>query len=80
MSTPIQRLTRLLNEGARFMVELPGHDAIDLTPDVIAAMAQAQTKRDGFEPGKESIEPAASGGDVPTLVEFTCKIIFAFPT
>jgi hypothetical protein len=42
MTTPTQRLTRLLNEGARFMVELPGHVAIDLTPDVIAAMAEAQ--------------------------------------
>jgi hypothetical protein len=38
MTTPIQRLTRLLNEGARFMVILPGHTSIDLTPDVIAAM------------------------------------------
>lgn len=41
MSTPVQRITRLLDEGARFMVELPGHVAIDLTPDVIAAMAEA---------------------------------------
>jgi hypothetical protein len=55
MSTPIQRLTRLLNEGARFMVELPGQMSIDLTPEVIAAMAQVQTKHEGFEPGKESI-------------------------
>ena len=39
MSTPAQRIIRLLDEGARFMVELPGHFAIDLTPDVIAAMA-----------------------------------------
>jgi hypothetical protein len=38
MTTPIQRLTRLLNEGARFMVELPGQMSIDLTPDVIAAL------------------------------------------
>jgi len=71
MTTPTQRLTRLINEGARFMVELPGHVAIDLTPDVIAAMAEAQTRREGFEPIKESIGLDASGGDVPTLVEFT---------
>ncbi len=38
------------------MVELPGHVAIDLTPDVIAAMAEVQTRRDEFEHGKESIE------------------------
>lgn len=71
MTTPIQRLTRLLNEGARFMVELPGQMSIDLTPDVIAAMAEVQTRREGLEPGKESIEPATAGGDVPTLIEFT---------
>lgn len=57
MSTPAQRIIRLLDEGARFMVELPGNVAIDLTPDVIAAMAEVQTGRDGFEPRKESIEP-----------------------
>jgi hypothetical protein len=56
MTTPIQRISRLLNEGARFMVELPGQMSIDLTPDVIAAMAEVQTQREGFEPGKESIE------------------------
>jgi hypothetical protein len=69
MTTPIQRISRLLDEGARFMVEIPGHVAIDLTTDVIAAMVQVQTQRDGFEPGRNLFEPAASGGDVPTLVE-----------
>lgn len=53
------------------MVQLPGQTSIDLTPDVIAAMAQVQTQHKGFEPVKESIELDASGGDVPTLVEFT---------
>jgi len=43
MTTPIQRLARLLDEGARFMVQIPGHAAIDLTPDVIAALEQVQT-------------------------------------
>jgi hypothetical protein len=43
MSTPAQRIARLLDEGARFMVELPGQASIDLTPDVFAAMAEAQT-------------------------------------
>jgi hypothetical protein len=56
MTTPTQRLTRLINEGARFMVELPGQMSIDLTPDVIAALAEVQTRREEFEPIKESIE------------------------
>jgi len=44
MTTPIHRLTRLLDEGARFMVEIPGHVAIDLTPDVIAALAVSNSR------------------------------------
>jgi hypothetical protein len=44
MTTPVQRISRLLDEGARFMVELPGHVAIDLTPDVIAAMAESNSR------------------------------------
>jgi hypothetical protein len=42
MTTPVQRISRLLNEGARFMVQIPGQVSIDLTPDVIAAMAGVQ--------------------------------------
>lgn len=37
------------------MVELPGQASIDLTPDVIAAMTEVQTQREGFESWKESI-------------------------
>ena len=70
MSTPISRVSRLLNEGARFMVELPGQAAIDLTPDVMAALNEVQSRRYGFEPGKESIEPDDHGRDVPTGVHF----------
>jgi hypothetical protein len=56
MTTPIQRLMRLLDEGAKFKVELPGYVAIDLTSEVIAALAEVQNHHEGFEPGKESIE------------------------
>lgn len=53
------------------MVELPGSVSIDLTPDVIAAMGQVQTQREGFEPERNLFKPEDGGGDVPTLVEFT---------
>jgi hypothetical protein len=69
MSTPINRLSRLINEGARFMVELPGQEAIDLTPDVLAALSEVQSRRYGFEPGKESIEPDDQHREVPTGVQ-----------
>ena len=55
MTTPTQRITRLLDEGARFMVKLPNTTSIDLTPDVVAAIAEVQTHRKEFEPDKESI-------------------------
>jgi hypothetical protein len=38
MTTPAQRVTRLLDEGGRFSVLLPGQTSIDITPDVIAML------------------------------------------
>ena len=52
------------------MVELPGQMSIDLTPDVIAALAGVQTGTGGFEPIKESIGPETVGRDVRTHVQF----------
>lgn len=53
------------------MVELPGQASIDLTPDVIAALAQAQAQArcDGFEPERKSIPPDARRPGVPTGVQ-----------
>jgi hypothetical protein len=71
MTTPIQRVTRLLDEGARFMVELPGQMSIDLTPDVIAAMAEASGRPQQLDGGRNLLKSEDGGGDVPTLIEFT---------
>ena len=57
MTTPVQRIKRLLDEGAKFMVQIPGHVAIDLTPDIIAIINEVQTSSQGFKQDKESIEP-----------------------
>lgn len=38
------------------MVELSRQASIDLTPDVIAALAEVQTRRNEFESDKESID------------------------
>jgi hypothetical protein len=43
MTTPTQRISRLLDEEARFVAYLPGNIIIDVTPDVTAAMAEVQT-------------------------------------
>ncbi len=71
MTTPIQRVTRLLDEGARFIVELPGQMSIDLTPDVIAAMAEVSGKSEQLEGGRNLLKSEDGGGDVPTLIKFT---------
>lgn len=71
MTTPVQRIKRLLDEGAKFMVQIPGHVAIDLTPDVVAMLDGVQKGSEGFEPIKESIEPYPSGRDLRTHVQFT---------
>jgi hypothetical protein len=71
MTTPLERISRLLKEGARFMVELPGQMSIDLTPDVIAAMAEASGKSEQLDGGRNLLKSEDGGGDVPTLVEFT---------
>jgi hypothetical protein len=70
-TTPAQRLHRVLGEGARLIAMCPGQTSIDMTPDVIALLDGVQSRPKGFEPRKESIDLAASCGDVPTLVEFT---------
>jgi hypothetical protein len=56
MTTPSQRIAQLLDEGARFMVQLPGQVSIDLTPDVIALLyiSGSSFKNDAV---KEESEP-----------------------
>jgi hypothetical protein len=71
MTTPAQRIHRLLDEGARFAVSLPGQTSIDLTPDIIAMLDGVQSGSNGFEPIKESIEPLIAGRDTSTHVQFT---------
>ena len=70
MTTPVQRIKRLLDEGATFMVQIPGQVSIDLTPDVIAAIDEVQSASSGVPIGKESIEPMIAGRDIPTRVQF----------
>ena len=43
MNTPVQRISRLLDEEARFVAYLPGNIIIDVTPDVTVALAEVQT-------------------------------------
>ena len=71
MTTPVQRISRLLNEGARFMVQIPGHASIDLTPDVIAAMAEVQMGSNTLKESRNLLPANDLRRDVATLVQFT---------
>jgi DUF1365 family protein len=71
MTTPIQRISRLLDEGARFMVQLPGQTSIDLTPDIIAAMDDASGSQKQLGRIRNLLDARDLGRGVPTLVEFT---------
>jgi hypothetical protein len=71
MTTPVQRISRLLNEGARFMVQIPGQVSIDLTPDVIAAMAGVQMGSNTHEESRNLLTVNDLRRDVATFVEFT---------
>lgn len=57
MTTPAQRIKRLLDEGAIFRVQIPGQASIDFTPDIIAIINEVQTSSQGLKHDKESIEP-----------------------
>lgn len=70
-TTPIQRISRLLDEGARFMVQLPEQTSIDLTPDIIAAMDEASGNQKQLGGIRNLLDARDLGGGVPTLVEFT---------
>ncbi len=70
MTTPIQRLQRLLSEGARFKVELPGQLSIDLTPDVIAALDTVQKDSNLIGKRRNLLEANDLGRDIPTRVHF----------
>ncbi len=69
MSSPVQRLARLINEGAKIKAELLDLYQLDVTSDVIAALAEVQTPLGEFESIKESLSLNDLRRDVPTGVQ-----------
>jgi hypothetical protein len=70
MTTPVQRIQRLLDEGAIFRVQIPRHVAIDLTPDIIALLSEVQTGSNTPEESRNLFEPYSAFRDVHTGVQF----------
>jgi len=67
---PSQRIARMLREGARFKVELPGQMAIDLTPDVVALLDEGSSNSRQLDRIRNLLEANDLGRDVPTRVHF----------
>ena len=70
VTTPAQRLQRVLGEGARLMALCPGQTSIDVTPDIIALLDTVQTTGQGCETGRNLFEPKVAGRDLRTRVHF----------
>ena len=68
MSTPTERLTRLINEGAEIKTELLDLYAVDVTSEVVA-LDEVQTPSREFEPMKESLSLNDLRPGVPTGVQ-----------
>ncbi len=86
MTTPVQRLTRLLSEGARFKVELPGQPALDITPDVVAMLDGLATfstnekDRESLGKARNLLETNDLGRVLPTRVHFPRNAPTRLPT
>ena len=53
------------------MVQIPGHVSIDLTPDVIAAIAEFQMGSNTLKESRNLLKANDLRRDLPTLVQFT---------
>lgn len=58
-TTPAQRLTRLLHEGARILAVHPGEPGIDVTHDIVGLLEAVGETSDGSGSPQESV-PATS--------------------
>jgi hypothetical protein len=70
MTTPNQRISRLINEEARFVAYLPGNIIIDVTPDIMAAMAEVSSKCKVLANRRNLLIANDLRRDVPTGVQF----------
>ena len=70
MTTPVQRISRLLDEEARFVAYLPGNIVIDVTPDVTAALAEVQMGSNTLKESRNLFKANDLRGEVRTRVQF----------
>ncbi len=70
ITSPAQRLERMLSEGARLMALCPGQISIDITPDVMALLGEAKADPQPLDGARNLLEARDLGRDVATRVHF----------
>jgi hypothetical protein len=80
ITTPAQRLGRMLSEGVRLMAVHPGQTSLDVTPDIIAMLDGVQTDLKPSGEARNLFEPQTVGRDVATRVHFPRNVPMALPT
>ena len=70
VTTPTDRLKRILSEGARFTATCPQQTSIDVTPDIMALLGGVQTDLKPLGEARNLLEARDLGWDVATRVHF----------
>jgi hypothetical protein len=70
ITTPAQRLERMLKEGARLMALCPQQTSIDVTPDIMALLGEVQTDLNPLGEARNLLEARDLGRDLATRVHF----------
>ena len=69
-TTPVHRVTRMLNEGVRLVAVQRGQTSIDVTPDIIALLDQESSSSKKLDKIGNLLKANDSRRDVPTRVHF----------
>ena len=70
VTTPTDRLKRILSEGARFTATCPQQTSIDVTPDIMALLGGVQTDLKPLGEARNLLKARDLGRDLATRVHF----------
>ena len=70
ITTPADRLKRILSEGARFTARCPQQTSIDVTPDIMALLGGVQTDLKPLGEARNLLDSNDLGRDLATRVHF----------
>lgn len=70
ITTPADRLRRILSEGARFTAMCPQETSIDITPDIMALLGAGSSSATQLDERGNLLEARALGREIATRVHF----------